>query len=155
VGLIRSYVETRVMPEAEQLTEAHAQQFLLTTVWQGLRELADAINAESDRIATLTVDPAEGARVSLRVFPVGFQPAEAAPFFPYDVAVASTDSGVGVHFVTQPAVVNGQMRHQEREALTMTARRDRRLLTPDRIRDEVVRRYQTVMEAQTAPGGEH
>jgi hypothetical protein len=96
------------MPNAPQpLTEAQARQFVLTTVWQGLSEVADQINAETDRIATVTVDPSDRGRVSLHVYPVGSQPAQAAPLFRYVVAVRPVGSSARIQFATQPAVVNG------------------------------------------------
>jgi hypothetical protein len=151
VHLIRSYSGGRQMPNAEQQpATAQARQFILTTVWQGLSDLADQINAETDRIATLTVDPtAELGKVSLCVYPVGSQPAQAAPLFRYVVAVTSVAAGSRVQFVAQPAVINGQVRSQERRELALTAHGDGRPLTPDRIRDDVARRYQAVMAAQT------
>ena len=83
------------MPDLDQQgAEAEARQFVLTTVWQALSELADQINAETDRIATLTVDTAAPlGRVSLRVYPVGSQPAQATPLFRYGVAGGSVVSG--------------------------------------------------------------
>jgi hypothetical protein len=103
------------MPDLDQQgAEAEARQFVLTTVWHGLSELADQINAESDRIATLTADPAAPlGQLSLCVYPVGSQPAQATPLFRYDVAVSSASFGVSVQFAAQPAVVNGAVRSQE------------------------------------------
>jgi hypothetical protein len=141
------------MPEAEQRTEAQARQYLLTTVWQGLSELADQINAESDRIATLTVEPAARlGKVSLCVYPVGSRPAQATPLFRYDVAVRSASSAVSVWFTAGPAVIHGHLGGWERGELAMTAHGDRRPLTPQDIRDDVVRRYQAVLVARTARG---
>src|SRR5215213_5380807 len=107
------------MPDAEQpFTETQARQFVLTTVWQGLNQLADQINAETDRIATLTVDSAAPlGTVSLCVYPVGSQPAQATPLLRSVVAVAPAGSGVSVRFAAQPAVVNGRLRHQEQGEL--------------------------------------
>ena len=91
------------MPEAQQpRVEAAAQQFVLTTVWHGLSELADQINGQTDRIATVTVDPPERGRVSLRVYPVGSQPAQAAPLFSYVVIVRSGASRPRVRFDARP-----------------------------------------------------
>jgi hypothetical protein len=137
------------MPEAEQpLAESEARRFVLTTVWQGLSELADQINAKSDRIATVTVDPAAPGRISLRVYPVGSQPAQATPLFRYEVAVSSVASGPRVPFVAQPAVVNGQMRNQERGELAMPGTREGGPVTPRDVRDDVVRCYQDVLAAR-------
>jgi len=142
------------MSDAQQhpLTEAKSRHFVLTTVWQGLTELADQINTETDRIATLALDPtAEPGGISLCVYPVGSQPAQATPLFRYDVAVSSVASGVRVQFQVQPAVVNGQMRGREQGELVSTAQRERRPRTPQDIRHDVARRYQAVVEAPT-PG---
>jgi len=145
------------MPDLDQQgAEAEARQFVLTTVWQGLSELADQINAETDRIATLTVDPAAPlGRVSLCVYPVGSQPAPATPLFRYDVAVGSVVSGVSVQFAVEPAVVNGQLRPQEQGELVWTAHGGRRPLTPHDIRDDVAPRYRAAMQALAERGPEH
>jgi len=135
------------MSDARQKSpETQTRQFVLTTVWQGLSELADQINAESDQIATVTVDPADRGRVSLHVYPVGSQPAQAAPLFRYDVAVSSVASGRRVQFMAQPAMVNGQLRSQEQGELAMTAPGARHPCTPRDIRDEVARRYQHAVQ---------
>jgi hypothetical protein len=108
------------MPDERQRADAQARQFVLTTVWQGLSEFADQINAETDQIATLAVDPtAELAGVSLRVYPVASRPVQTTPLFRFAVAVSSSGFGVRVHFVAQPAVINGQVRSEERGELTM------------------------------------
>jgi hypothetical protein len=138
------------MPEAEQAPAAETRHFILTTVWQGLSELADRINAESDRIATVTVDPADRGRVSLRVYPVGSQPAQAPPLFRYGVAVSSVASGSRVQFVAQPAVVNGQLLSGEQGELVMTTPSERQPRTSQDVRGEVARRYQAVISTQTA-----
>jgi hypothetical protein len=140
------------MSDARQVSpEAQARQFLLTTVWQGLSELADRINAQTDRIATLTMDPTtELGRVSLCVYPVGSRPAQAKPLFRYEVAGRSTGSGVSVQFVAQPAVISGQARYEERRELAMTAHGNDRSLTPQDILDDVARRYQAVLAARSA-----
>jgi hypothetical protein len=140
------------MPDAQQQpAEAAARQFVLTTVCQGLSEFADHINAQTDRIATLTVDPAvELGAVSLCVYPVGSRPAQAAPLFRFDVAVRSAASGVRVHFVAKPAVVNGEVRSQEQGELTLPGAGEGHPVTPQRIRDEVARRFQAVMATRTA-----
>src|SRR5215213_2036628 len=118
-------METGGVSEAGQpLTAAEARQFVLTTVWQGLSELADHINAQKDRIATLTVDPAALGLVSLCVYPVGSQPAQATPLFRYAVTVGSAGSGVRVQFVAQPAVINGQVQRHEQGELAVTGTGD-------------------------------
>jgi hypothetical protein len=143
------------MSEAEQpLAKAAARQFVLTTVWQGLSELADQINAETDRIATLMVDLAAPlGRVSLCVYPGRSQPAQATPLFRFGVAVSSAGSGVGVQFVAWPAVVNGQVHRREQGELAMTGKREGGPVTPQDVREDVARRYEAVLAAQTAPGG--
>jgi hypothetical protein len=139
------------MPEAEQPTEEEARQFVLSTVWQALSDLADQINAKSNRIATLAVDAAAPqGRVSLSVYPVGSQPAQAPPLFRYDVAVARTGSRVSIRSEAQPAVVNGQMRSREQGELAMTTPGEHHPVTPEHIRDDVARRYRAVMVTQTA-----
>jgi hypothetical protein len=136
--------------EQQQRAEAQARQLVLTTVWQGLSELTDQINAETDQIATLTVDPAaELAAVSLRIYRVGSRPAQATPLFRFDVAVSSTGSGVRVQVVAQPAVINGQVRSEEHGQLTMPRPGEGDPLTPQDVRDDVARRYQAVLAAQT------
>ena len=138
------------MPGAEQPTEAQARQFLLTTVWQGLSELADWINATSDRIATVRGDPTGRGRVSLRVCPVRSEPTQAAPLFRYDVTVSAGAANPPVQFVAQPAVVTGQLNSQEQGDLAMTAPGGRHPRTPQDICDEVARRYQAVIDAQAS-----
>jgi hypothetical protein len=142
------------MSNTPPLTEAQAQQFVLTTVWQGLSELADQINAKSDRIAMVTADPVAPGRVSLRVYPVGSQPAQATPLFRYDVAVTSAGAGASVQFVAQPVVVNDQLCSQEQGELAVTAPGHGQPCTPQDIRDEVARRYQAVIDDQAARDGE-
>ena len=111
------------IPDAQQKSpELRARHFVLTTVWQGLSELADRINADPDRIATLTMDPAADlGTVSLRVYPVGSQPAQATPLFRYDVTGSVVGSGVSVRFAAEPAVVNSQVRRGERGDLAIRA----------------------------------
>jgi hypothetical protein len=140
------------MPDEQQRADAQARQFVLTTVWQGLSEVADQINAETDRIATLTVDPAaEFAGGSLGVYPVGSRPAQATTLFRFDVAIHSAGFGVRVHFVGQPAVISGQERSEERGELTIPGAGEGGPVTPQDVRDDVARRYQAVVAAQTAP----
>jgi hypothetical protein len=153
--LIRSDDEAGTMSEAQHpLTEAAARQFILTTVWQGLSELADQINAQTNRIATVTVDPqAELGRVSLCVYPVGSQPAQATPLFRYQVAGTPVGSGVRVQFVARPVVINGRLQRQEQGQLAMPGTRAGSPVTPQDVRDDVARRYKAVLAAQTAPDG--
>ena len=134
----------------QPLTGVQAQQFVLMTVWQGLSELADEINAESNRIATVTGDPGAPGRVLLRVYPVGSQPAQATPLFRYEVTVSSVTSGPRVLFVAQPALVNGQPLRGEQGELAMTVPGQRQPCAPQDIRDEVARRYQTVIDDPVA-----
>jgi hypothetical protein len=138
-----------------QLMETTARHFVLTTVWQGLSELADHINAETDRVATLVVDPAVPlGQVSLCVYPVGSQPAQATPIFRYDVTVRSAASDVRVQFVAQPAVVNGQLRSREQGALAIpeTENMEWSAMTPHDVRDDVERRYQAAVEVWKTRG---
>jgi hypothetical protein len=154
VRLIRTYDRGRRMPDAQQKSpEAQARHFVLTTVWQGLSQLAHHINAQTDRIATVTVDSAAKlGRVSLCVYPVGSQPAQATLLFRYEVAVNSVGSGVRVQFVAQPTVVNGQVQSQEQGELAMPGTEGGDPMTPQRIREDVARRFQAVMDARTARG---
>ena len=92
--------------------------------------------------------------MSLRVYPVGSQPAQATPIFSYDVAVRSVGSQVSVQFEAQPAIVNGELRTGERGELAIPGTQPSpfNLLSPQLVRDSVARRYQAVMEAQGARG---
>jgi hypothetical protein len=156
LGGDRGTTEVGVMPGAKQLpTQSEARQFVLTTVWQGLSELADGINMGSNRIATLTVDPgADLGNVSLCVYPVGSKPAQATPLFRYDVEGSVVGSGVSVLFVAAPAVVNGELRSTDRGELAIlgTAPGERNAMTPHHVRDDVARRYEAALEGLKARG---
>jgi hypothetical protein len=138
----------------QQGAEAKARHFVLTTVWQGLSELADQINAETDRIATLTMDPAaELGKVTLLIYPVGSQPAQATPLFRYDIATSASASGVSVRFAAQPAVVNGELHSQEQGKFALPGSGEGGHVTPRDVGDDAARRYQAVMAAETARDG--